>query len=66
MLRNQWRKTHENKGVRGMEHMGSSAYHPTSHSSIERYFRTFFTLIRKLFEEEDNKWTDYVDQVVAL
>ena len=66
MLQNQWRKIHKNKEVRRMEHMKSSVYHPTSHSSIERFFRTFSTLIRKLFEEENNKWTDYVDQVVAL
>ena len=61
-----WQKIHKNKEVRRMEHMKSSVYHPTSHSSIERFFLTFSTLIRKLFEEERDNWVDYVDQVVAL
>ena len=52
MLHNQWRKIHKNKGVRRMERMKSSGYHPTSHSSMKRFFHTFSTLIRKLFEEE--------------
>ena len=49
-----------------MEHVKSSVYHPTSHSSIERFFLTFSTLIRKLFKEERDNWADYVDHVVAL
>ena len=61
-----WQKIHKNKEVRRMEHMKSSVYHPTSHSSIERFFLTFSTLIRKLFLEERDNWVDYVDQVVAL
>ena len=66
MLPNQGRKVHKNKEVRRMERMKSLGYHPTSHSSIERFSCTFSTLIRKLLEEENNKWTNYVDQVVAL
>ena len=62
----QWQKVHRNKDVRRMEHVKSSVYRPTSHSSIERFFLTFSTLIRKLFKDENNKWTDYVDQVVAI
>ena len=66
MAAHQWQKVHKNKDVRRIEHMKSSVYRPTSHSSIERFFLTFSTLIRKLFEDENDKWTDYVDQVVAL
>ena len=66
MAHDQWRKVHRNKDVRRMEHVKSSVYHPTSHSSIERFFLTFSTLIRKLFTDERDRWTDYVDQVVAL
>ena len=36
-----WQRIHKNKEVRRMEHMKSSVYHPTSHSSIERFFLTF-------------------------
>ena len=66
MAHDQWKKIHRNKDVRRMEHVKSSVYHPTSHSSIERFFLTFSTLIRKLFTDERDRWTDYVDQVVAL
>ena len=38
MSQNQWRKIHENKEVRRMEHMKSSVYHPIDHSSIEKFF----------------------------
>ena len=66
MKKLQWQQVHRNKDVRRMEHVKSSVYRPTSHSSIERFFLTFSTLIRKLFKDENNKWTDYVDQVVAI
>ena len=66
MAKLQWQQIHRNKDVRRMEHVKSSVYRPTSHSSIERFFLTFSTLIRKLFKDENNKWTDYVDQVIAI